>query len=111
MDEEADAADGAAAFDEGDDVVGDFEVFLGGREEEGFWWDGDGVAGDFAVFDFVVEVDDVHLVFFEHEEVVAKSAIDRSRLNRFFVDRCADDGAFVDEFAEGLVGDDHERVC
>ncbi len=111
LDEEADATDGAAAFDEGDDVVGDFEVFLGSREEEGFWWDGDGVAGDFAVFDFVVEVDDVHLVFFEDEEVVAKAAIDGGWLNGFFVDRRADDGAFVDEFAEGLVGDDHEWIC
>lgn len=107
LDEEANTADGAAAFDEGDDVVGDFEIFLGGGEEEGFGGDGDGVAGDFAVFDFVVKVDDVHLVFFEDEEMVAEAAIDGGGLNGFFVDWFADDGAFFDKVAEGLVGDDH----
>lgn len=81
---------------------------MSGGEKEGFWRDGDGVVCDFAVFDFVVEIDDVHLVFFEDEKVVAKAAIDGGGLNGFFVDGGADDGAFVDELAEGLVGDDHE---
>ena len=107
LDKKPDAADRAASFHKRDQIVGQFEIFLRGGENERMRREGDCVRIDFAIMNFTVKRDHAHHVVFDHEKMVTEFTVDGRGLDGLFVYGVANKFSACDHFTQCLVGENH----
>ncbi len=107
LNKKPDAPDGAAAFDEGGEVIGQPDKFHGGGEQKGMGRNGDFRTLDLAIENLSVEVDHVHLPILNHQKIRAQPAIYAGGLDRLFVEGGDSQLAALDQPFESRIRKNH----